>query len=704
MARYDWTGMSAMLDKLSDQQLAQLATSHAPPPSAPASQPAPAAKPVHQQSDGELLNMLANANPNMSTAEDVGRSAITGLERGATAIAGLPHQVDQARDWLVQHGVQGAADLAGIPMTPQQRQTISSVFGATPVGTIAGGGMHPAPSTAALDAMVQRHAGPYHDPQSMAGRFAEAIGEQAPNALIPGGTAARIGRVVLPAAAGQGASEVAGAAGVDPKYQGAIQFGGTVLGGGLEGGLEHIGAAPEAAFSRSMGPNTMPAQLRAAQALRDSSPVSLTLPEAIQQAMGGSTDLGNLQRILESTARTRPGMQAFFAQRPGQVSTAVNNFTDPLLAGAPDHPGLLASQAQDTAQGTLDTTRQAINAQAQPYYDALRNQDMPTFHAALMQDPSYERALATIRNDPELNGGISGLPDSNLAVTNEIVKQLQTGAEGARQTALNPGGNNYVASLRGTAADRADTLASLVSPEWQAARSTVANGRTALLDPLEAGPVGGIARSGDLGGQTSALYPDQPFRGQPTATGDAITAMNSQDPNTGRWLTGQHIANTFDQASANLQSGPNQYGGARFARQLVGNPTQADTLQAGLDAVDPSGGTSGRMNALVDALQATGQRMQPGSRTAFNAQEINPASAAPSAIKFLGGLGDPLEWTKLLSNATGGALYRRNLDEMSRLMLDPDTAASLQRILAAPNATTPAQYLLPGAIQGDQSQ
>lgn len=73
MARYDWTGMSAMLDKLSDQQLAQLATSHAPPPSAPASQPAPAAKPVHQQSDGELLNMLANANPNMSTAEDVGR-------------------------------------------------------------------------------------------------------------------------------------------------------------------------------------------------------------------------------------------------------------------------------------------------------------------------------------------------------------------------------------------------------------------------------------------------------------------------------------------------------------------------------------------------------------------------------------------------------------------------------------------------------
>ena len=162
-------------------------------------------------------------------------------------------------------------------------------------------------------------------------------------------------------------------------------------------------------------------------------------------------------------------------------------------------------------------------------------------------------------------------------------------------------------------------------------------------------------------------------------------------------LTGQHLGHTFDQSTRALSSGPNQYGGALFARNIAGNAEQAGTLQAGLGALDPSGELSGRWGDLLDALQATGRRERPGSMTAFNTEDLNALKLAPIGARFLGGLGDPLEWTKNLSNWTGNSLFARNLDVLQSMMLDPDTASVLQRAAAAHAGSSPVppQALLP---------
>lgn len=666
-----------------------------PPPAQPSRPPA--------RTEGQLLGGLydANSNPNMSTAEDWFRSGVTGPEKGFTGNLGLPRAVSDAGDWITDRGIDAAEALTGRHLTPQRREQLHMLTRPMQTGLTLGVARHDAPSTADIDQGLQHVAGPYHTPQSAGGRYIERAGEFAGGAAFPGGIWARTARVVLPAALSQGAEDLAPA-----PYKPAAALAGGLVGGGVEGGVEGIAAAPEIQMAKALRGMTA-AQARQVVALRDATSamgLDLTVPEAVQQVTGGATDAAHLQRVIESARRTRGEMETYMAKRPGQVSGVVNAYVDHLLKDAPPQPGMLATRSQEAAQGALDTTRQGINAAAQPYYDALRGEEMgPTFSGALRGNPSYEQALGTIRGNPELNAGIAGLPDSNLAVVNDVVKQLDASAIGAKQTAMNPGGNNYLSSLREQARQRADLLASVLSDNWRNARGIVQQGRKAYLDPLEQGPTGAIAASDNLGSQTGALYPPQPYRGQPDATAMTVQALKGQDPDVPSWLTGQHMAQTFDSTGgAANQAGVSQWGGAAYAKALMGNPTQADTLRAGLDAIDDSGGLTDRLNAMVEGLRATGQRMRPGSLTAFNAEDMNALKTAPAAARFLKGVGDPLEWGKNISDLSGGVMYRRNLDTISRLLRDPDTAAVLSRVLGARGQPGIAQYLLPAASQGQQ--
>ena len=635
----------------------------------------------------------------MSPGEDMIRSGVTGLERGVTGLVGTPRFLSGLGDWATQQGANLAETMTGQHLTPQQRQQVLQAGHVVQSGSPFGLINPQAPSQAQLDRGVQHvdaalGGGGYHTSQTLPGRFAETAAEMAPNALLPGGPVARAARIILPAATAQGAYELA-----PPGYKPAAKFGGALLGGGIEGGAEGIFAAPAVRMRTAMGDLDQVTldqvtQLRANAASRG---YDMTIPEAVQQATGGATDLGNLQRLLESTPRTRGAMATYFADRPQQVSGVVNGFVDPLLAGAPS-PGVLAGQAQTAASGAMGDVRQAINAAAGPHYDALRGQLMPDAdYATLAADPAYAYGLSSLEGDPVLGKLLSG-PPNDLSTINEVVKHLDTLGENARPNPVNPFGDATKAGLYDRARGLADALAGSASPDWRLARDTVASGRAAQLEPMQLGPVGDIASgSPDLGAQTAALYPSAPFRGQPQATADALAALDGQNAGLAAQLTGQHIASTFDQAARSLQGGANQFAGARFVSRLLGNPTQADTLHAGLDAIDPSGAMSSEAATLADILASGGQRMPIGSRTAFNEAEMNPLSQAPGIIRMIHA-GDPLEIPKNLGNFLGTRLAGRNFDQLAGMVTDPDTESVLARVLAA-RAQGPAPYLLPAATQ-----
>jgi hypothetical protein len=145
----------------------------------------------------------------MDTAADIGRSAVSGIGQGALAVAGLPGDLKGGVDWLM-----GKV----LPMTPEQQAQYAGANTLVP------------PSTAELRGAVQDVAGPFYQPRSTVGRYAESIGEFAPAAVTgPGGVVRKAAMAVAPGLLTEGAQDVT--AGTAAEVPATIAAG--VLGGGI---------------------------------------------------------------------------------------------------------------------------------------------------------------------------------------------------------------------------------------------------------------------------------------------------------------------------------------------------------------------------------------------------------------------------------------------------------------------------------------
>lgn len=690
--------------ELTDQQLLALANSRR-------ASSTPHSPDLSHVPDHQLLALFANSNPNMSPAEDIGRSAVTGLERGVTGLLGTPKALSQGADWLNNQGLNAVEYLTGQHLTPQQRQAAINaghiVQGASPFGLVNPNG----PSTEGMNRRVNQAdiatgGGGFHAPQTMGGRFAETVGEMAPGAILPGSTAARVARVAVPAVASQTASELA-----PDGYKPAAKIAGGIIGGGLEGFGEGIAAAPSQILARSASGLTQD-QIAAAVALRShaaSLGLDLTIPEAAQQVTNGATGMGRLQRILESTNRTQPDLSAYFAQRPDQVRGAVTGFADGLAPGGTGSPSMLGLDANRAAMGAQMDANSQRAALSRPYYtEADQAQVDPGGIGEIIDRLNSQIAgdktglisprLQALRSSLTDQGGAPILDQGNLSTArNYWQDQIDLPPTGQAPLTKYEGGiiSSHLKDL--------DALLK-ANPSRQAGDAVYASASRNIVDPLNAGPVGRIAATDALPEQTAALYPQNPPVGQSGDTSAALSALDSQREGLAAALTHQHIMTGFNQATRDLTSGPSQYGGAAFARALMGNNEQAATLRAGLDTIDPSGFQSSNLDGLVEALMATGKRERPGSMTAFNESDLNALKAAPAAVRFLGGAGDPLEWTKNLSNATGKALFGRNMDLLSQMIRDPDTAAILGQAQNAPSGPSWLNAFLPAATQNPGAQ
>lgn len=592
---------------------------------------------------------------------------------------------------------------------------------------------HYGPTQDQADQAMQQVGQLYHDPQTWQGRTAELGGDLTLAAALPGKAGTRLMRVAVPTGAGAAAGEVAHGT----PYERDVRLLGVMLGGGLQGFGEGVAAAPQRILNESAGALT-PAQIDQAATLRNAGAqagVDLTIPEAVSQVTNGATGLPRLQRLVENTGRTAPVMRDYFAQRPGQVRGAVQGFADQV---SPDtgSPGVLGLDANRAGQGAQIAANNARLDASRPFYRAADGQDVdrqamadileridgqiagdktgliaPTLgqlRTSLTEAPASAGTPPTRTPTQAPAGTIyhfdPGEPGSpREPITN--IGNLSTARNHWRDVIdLPPVGPNALTKYQaGIIGDHLDDLDRLLkaNPDRVLGDQQYAAMSRGLVDPLNAGPVGRIAGTESVPEQTAALYPANPPLGQPGDTAGAMSALGSQNETIPAALTRQHLMNTFNQSTRDLTSGPNQYGGARYARDLMGNDEQAATLHAGLGAIDPTGGLSSNLDDLADILQATGRRERPGSLTAFNTDDLNALKLAPQAVRFLGGLGDPLEWTKNLSNVTGGMLYRRHLDSLADLLTNPDTAGVLSRAQQArAGGDIPLQLLAPSLAQG----
>jgi hypothetical protein len=226
-------------------------------------------------------------------------------------------------------------------------------------------------------------------------------------------------------------------------------------------------------------------------------------------------------------------------------------------------------------------------------------------------------------------------------------------------------------------------------PEVEKRLTDIVTAHKALPAP-EQGPLGRVAGVKDTAGATDAVLPRQPLVGGEHELVDTIMRLGKRDPDTTTALVRQALADRFDQTAGRLVGGENQYGGARFAKDIAGTP-QAETNLHAVVGATPNGPTAQpAVSDLVDILRATGMRKPQGSATEFNRQINSELSAPPLAATGLAGaktLG--LAAATQVGDNMRRAWLGRGTNSLAGLFLAPDSADQIRR-LAARRAQTPA--------------
>lgn len=214
------------------------------------------------------------------------------------------------------------------------------------------------------------------------------------------------------------------------------------------------------------------------------------------------------------------------------------------------------------------------------------------------------------------------------------------------------------------------------------------------LKALESTPLGQIAKK-DATTATAvrALFPDNPLPGSTREVSDAVSALAKKNAAVARQLVRVHIESVFNQATQQLQSGANQFGGAGFAAVLKGNTQQAENLAAAIQGVAGPQVLKG-FDEFLNIMSATGQRQRIGSQTAFN-QEVQDVlrrggmvgeaanAVATAGVKLPGRIKDAYEQWRL----------GRNTEQIARLFTDPNALNMFRRLAQAAPGSSQAQAI-----------
>jgi hypothetical protein len=223
--------------------------------------------------------------------------------------------------------------------------------------------------------------------------------------------------------------------------------------------------------------------------------------------------------------------------------------------------------------------------------------------------------------------------------------------------------------------------------------------RRTHLEPLMQGPLGKLAKE-DLTTQQAidALFPKNPLPGSEGAITDAVSALVQRNPAAARALVRAHVESELDKA-LNLARSPEAMGfvGPQVAKQVAGNPlveTQRLTnLRAAIEAL-PNGPYIWRgFDRYLEVMRAMGTRQPIGSRTAFNAQELEEMGTGSTFTNTAKTVLSPKKWAGIADDLITRWQAGRNLDQLARILTDPEAQRRLTSIAAMPSNSQEARRI-----------
>jgi len=607
-------------------------------------------------------------------ATDAAKSfALSGLPKGVTGLMGLPGDVSG----LVDKGIEYLGAKAGFPPPPQDpnRQPPNLL-----------------PNSQQVRQGVQSVTGEFYKPQTRVGRYADSVGEMIPGAAMgPGGVLRNtVAFGVVPGVASEAAGEVTGN---NPWAKG----GAAVISGGLAALLTARGAGGAgASLSRAGGGQLDNATLQQAEAIFQEAQqlgIPITRAEAVQHVTNGGTAFGNLQRVAEGQGAMKP----FFAERAGLNDAAAGRAFDQVTPvgvgplGTPD-PSSIGREVGTAAQGTVNDVRRVINNAAEPYYTQAEGLRLtPQEMQQALAIPGVPEAMEAVRNTTQLNRYVAHLPDDSIGFMNEVKKYLDTAAENAGR-AVNPAQNQQISAGFGNDARAVREVAVNASRRnpgnpYEAALGIESTARERYLQPLLDGPLGKIADK-DITTKKAidVLFPNNPLPNSADEIATAVASVAQRNPYAARQLVRAHLEMTFNEATQNLSSGINSFGGAKFAAVVRGNPQQAQNLEAAVRALPGGDQIWPGVDRFMTILEAQGQRQAIGSQTAFNQtaqQALKSGSVAGEAASTVASVG--MKFPQRVKDAIETWRLGNNVDELARLFTDPNAGREFARLATANN-------------------
>lgn len=337
------------ISALSDADLLALARGQASAPTAGAAVPAP--KALADMTDDELRAA------HTSVVADMAKSAGIGLVKGAvTGTIGLPGTIKD----LVGAGVLKVGDALGLPRPPANAPQ--------------GPDLTPRPQD--VQGAIEQVTGPFYQPKTKYGKFAETIGEFAPGALLgPGGTAAKLTKfAVIPGAASEAAGQATEGTRLEPYARVAAALLGTAAGAGagrLATAVQNRAAAGSAAgdIARSTGE---PVTAGAVRRLGESAEADRLTGAGAAARVG---ELGPEAMVLDLGRQLRGRAEAIAAQ-PGAGQSRVLDAVEGRTGVFGDETARRVRETLDQNMGPspdLVATRNHINDTvdrvARPLYD-----------------------------------------------------------------------------------------------------------------------------------------------------------------------------------------------------------------------------------------------------------------------------------------------------------------------------------------------
>lgn len=613
------------------------------------------------------------------SVEGLAKAGGIGLAKGAIGIAGMGGDA-----WsLIDAGLEKAG------LSKEQRELAKRVITKSPAfGPLLGG-----PSSQQVQGKIEEYTGEFRKPQNKAERYTQTAAEFVPGALAPMGGGGWVSRLIkfglLPGAASEAAGQAVEGSKAEPYVRAAAAV--------ATGGAASMLTRPKTTATTIRGAipdNVTPAQLDAAEQLFQEAAqagMPITRAEAVQYVTAGATRLGDVQRVVEGQG----GLKQFFAQRAQQTEEGFTDAARNLDPTPTPQPSTIGPAVGQAAEGTVNDVRGAINAASEPFYTAAATQRIPPAEMGRLRNaPGWREARDAVRNDPQLARYVQGLPDNSVGFVNEVKKYLDTAAENAAG-AMNAQRNQQRAAGYGSDAALARQTAIDASQEYEIALQIQQQARERFLGPLLAGPIGKLAKN-DLTTKQAidALFPNNPLPNSANEITTAVSALVQRNPTVARQLVRAHVESVFNEATQNLASGPNQFGGAKFAAVIRGNPQQAANLEAAIRALPNGDRVYAGFDRFLQMLEAQGTRQPIGSQTAFNQevlQDLRRGTAVQEAgtAVLSGGIKLPAKIKDTIDRWRLG----RGVEEIGRLLTDREAGVRFAQIAQMPTGSRDALHI-----------